>query len=640
MAFKKLFEPVKIGNVTVPNRIAMAPMGMGDPLYNNEETWPKKVIRYYEERAIGGVGLLITGFVRVHPKLASYSIVGLYDDSQIPSHRELVNAVHRHGSKIFHQIALMGGRFADEGPSDIYSNNYYAKPKALTTEELDMLIGYFIDAAGRGKQAGYDGVEVHGGHTYLIGAMMSPETNRRTDKYGGSFENRMRFVTEIINGIREKYPDYNIGVKFSAYEELENGIDVELGIKIAKYLDGLGVDYIHVSATSSEIGFASNYPSVPPMYIPRNTLIPLADNIKKECKNSLVLATGSITVPQEADEFIDAGKCDMVVLGRTILADAHWANKAKNNKREDIVPCIRCNVCYDHLFKSKIIACSLNPYLLHESEQDIPPAVKRKKVLVIGAGPAGIQCALTASKRGHEVLLYEKMPYIGGMMYPGSRPQFKADVARALDYFDYKLRNSNVKLFLDAEVTSELIDEINPDSLVVAMGAKPILPEIPGIDSPHVTSAIDVMRDIKKYKGSKAVVLGGGEVGCEAACYLADNGFKVTIVEIQPKILIEDTNMVMKAHLLDLVEKKGIEIFTETCATRIIPEGIEVLKPDGRLWGLDADLIAVAINQSPDEEKIKELCLKAPEFYVIGDCNQVARIKEAITDGEKTGRWI
>jgi len=640
MTFKKLFEPIKIGKIIVPNRIAMAPMGMGTPLYNIEETWPKKVIRYYEERAMGGTGLLITGFIRVHPKLASYSIVGLYDDSQIPSHKELVDAVHRHGSKIFHQIALMGGRFANEGPSSIYSMNYYSRPKALTTKELETLVQYFVDAAGRGKEAGYDGVEVHGGHTYLIGAMMSPATNKRTDKYGGSFENRMRFATEIIEGIRRKYPDYTIGIKFSAYEELEDGIDVELGIKIAKYLDNLGVDYIHVSSTSSEIGFASKYPSVPPMYVPRNTLIPLAENIKKACPKTPIFATGSITVPQEAEEFINAGKCDVVVMGRTLFADPSWANKAKEDKTEEIVPCIRCNVCYDHLFKDKIIACSLNPYLLHESEKEIPSAVKNKKVMVVGAGPSGIQCALTASKRGHEVLIFEKFPYVGGMMYPGSRPNFKADVARALDYYDYKLKNSNIKLFLNTEVTPEVIDEVNPDSLVVAIGAKPILPDIPYINSPHVAFAIEVMRDINKFKGRKAVVLGGGDVGCEAACYLKDSGFEVTIVEIQPKILIEDTNMVMKAHLEDMVIKKGIKVLLETYATKIIPEGLEVLKPDGRLWGLEADVVAVAINQKPDEKEIKELCLKAVEFYIIGDCNQVAKIKDAVAEGERVGRWV
>ena len=640
MAFEKLFSPIMIGNTEIRNRCVMAPMGMGFPLYNTEETWPKKVIRYYEERAKGGLGLLITGFVRVHPKLASYPLVGLYDDSQISSHKMLVDAVHGHGSKMFHQIALVGGRFADEAPSDIYSLNYYARPRALATEEMDMLIDYFISAAGRGREAGYDGVEVHGGHTYFLGALMSPATNKRNDKYGGSFENRMRFISEIIKGIRKKYSDYSLGVKFSAYEELEGGIDVELGKRIAKHLESLGVDYLHVSVTSSEIGFASKYPSVPPMYVPRNSLVPLAEMIKKECPKSVVIATGSITVPEEADQFISEGKCDMVALGRTIFADAHWANKAKNNSSASIVPCIRCNVCYDNLFKSKILACSLNPYLLHESEQDLPAAAKKKKVMVIGAGPAGLQCALTAAQRGHDVHLFEKMPYIGGMIYPGSRPDFKKDVAKALDYFEYRLKNSTVKVYLNKEVTAGTIDEVAPDALVVAIGAKPILPDIPGIDSKHVVSAIDVMRDISKFKGSKAVVIGGGDVGCETACYLSDNGFEVTVVEIQPKILIEDTNMVMKIHLEDLVNKKGIRVLTETSVTRVIPEGIEILRPDERLWGLDADLVAVAINQEPDKDLIKELCLKAEEFHVIGDCNQVARIKDAVLDGEKTGRWI
>lgn len=638
MSFKKLFTPINIGKVKIKNRCAMAPMGMGPALYATDETWPQQVIRYYEERAKGGLGLIITGFVRVHPQLASHPIVGLYDDKFIPTHKQLIQAVHKHDAKIFHQVALMGGRFGKEAPSSIYSDNYPEKPRALTTEEIDGLVESFIQAAVRGKVAGYDGVEVHGGHTYFIGQLMSPATNKRTDKYGGSFENRMRFITEVIKGIQEKCPGHPVGVKFSMYEELEGGIDIELGKRIAKHIGSLGIDYLHVSVTSSANGTASKYPSVSPMYLKRNTLVGLAEIVKKECPDKVVMATGSITIPREADSFITGQKCDMVVLGRTVLADPHWANKAQ--KKQNIIPCIRCNVCYNQLWEAKPLRCSMNPYLLKEAEQGLSKPAKKKTVMIVGAGPAGLQCAITADKRGHEVLLYEKLSYIGGMIYPGSRPEFKTDVARALDYFEQGLKDSGVKLHLNTEVTPGLIEEVNPDVLVVAMGAKPIIPDIEGIESEKVITAIELMKDISKASGSRAAVIGGGEVGCEAACYLSDNGFDVTIVEILPRILTEDNNVVMKAHLIDLLEQKNIKILTETTPNKVVSEGLEVILPNGKQSGVEADTIVVAINQLPENEFIRELCFKAEEYHIIGDCKEVRQIKDAVYEGEEIARLI
>jgi 2-enoate reductase len=638
MALKYLFSPLKIGNVEISNRAAMAPMGLGSIMYNSDETWPKKTIRYYEERAIGGLGLIITQFVRVHDRLASFPIVGLYDEKQIPSHAELVERIHKHGTKIFHQIALMGGKYANDAPSSIYNINYYNKPRALTTDELDMLVGCFIDAAGRGMQAGYDGTEVHAGHLYLIGAMISPATNKRTDKYGGSFEARMKFITDIIKGIRSKYPKYNIGVKFSAYEELEGGIDIELGKKIAKYISDLGVDYLHVSSESTTLGVFSKFAPVPTMYQPRNNLVPLAAEIKKLCPDQVIMATGSITVPEEADAFIKDKKIDMVVLGRTIIADPYWARNAKESKT--ITPCIRCMACYNKLLTGQMLCCSMNPYMLHESEQDLPVASKIKNVMVIGAGPAGIRAALTASKRGHKVSLYEKMPYIGGMIYPGSKPEFKKDVARAIGYFDEMLKSSSVKLVLNTEVTPGLVEKINPDSLVIAIGAKPIMPGIEITGSAKTVSAIEVLRDISKYKKGKAAIIGGGEVGCETACYMADNGFEVSIVEILPDILEESDDNNLRLSLLNLIGERSIKIYTKTKPNKVVDEGLEVILPNGKEGLVQADIIAVAINQKPQEDLIKELALKAEEFYMIGDCNNVGRIRDAVSEGERIGRWI
>ena len=650
MVLKHLFNPIRLGSAEISNRCVLAPMGVG--IYSHDETYSKREIRYFEERAIGGVGLVITPFTRVHGSLASIPLTGIYDDRFIPNHRELVDTVHKHSAKIFLQIALLGGKWSPDAPSAIYSPNYLVKPRALTTGELDSLVGSFIDAAGRGIEAGYDGVEVHGAHSYLIGQMMSPALNRRTDTYGGSFEARMKFPVDIITGIMKKYPGLPVGFKFSAHEEIPGGVDIELGKKIARHIARLGVAYLHVASTASTIMRLSKYPSVPTLYIPRNTLMPLAEGIKKTCPDTVVIAAGSITVPEEADGFIADGRCDMVSLGRTLFADPHWINKARQGKR--VIPCIRCNVCYQQIFNNGPMWCSVNPYLLHEAEQDLPVPVKIKKVLVVGAGPAGIRCALTASRRGHDVTLYEKRPYIGGMVYPGSRPKCKEDVARLYEWYQAELAESMVKLVLDTEVTPKMIEREAPDALVLAVGAKPVMPDVPGIDKPIVAQAVEVLRDVSRFKGSKAVVVGGGDVGCETACHLADNGFEVTIVEMLPSLMEQNDNTNVKIQMLQLLEDKKICCMTGTGLNAVNDYGAEVILPNGRQWGIEADLVAVAVGMKtglnftmgstmdivPMEGVIGEMAMKAKEVHMIGDCARLGRIREATQEGERVGRWI
>lgn len=650
MVFPHLFSPIKLGRVKVANRTVVAPMGVG--LYSSDETWPMRHARCLEERAIGGIGMIITSFVRVHGSIASIPLNGIYDDRFIPSHKKLVDRIHKYNTKIICQLALSGGKLSTDAPSSIYSPNYYVKPRALTTDELDMLEQSFIDAAGRAVEAGYDGVEVHGAHSYLIGQMMSPALNKRTDKFGGSFEARMKFPSDIISGIHTKYPDLPVGFKFSAHEEIPGGVEINLAKQIAQHIEKIGVVYLHVASTASTIEVYSKFPSVPPLYLPRNTLVPLAAEIKKVCPKTVVMATGSITVPEEAEDFIASGKCDMVVLGRTVLADAHWAKKAKEGKR--VVPCIRCNVCYHQLWLAGPLWCSVNPYLLHEAEQDLPIPAKKKKVMIVGAGPGGIRCALTAAKRGHDVTLYEKQPYVGGMVYPGSRPKCKVDVARLYEWYVAELKDSTVKLKLNTEVAPEMIEKEAPDALVLAVGTDAIMPEVPGIDKPHVATAVNVLRDVSWYKGKKAVVVGGGDVGCETACHLADNGWDVTIVEILPKLMEENIMTNVKVQMFALLEEKNINVMTETKVTAMTDDGVEVTLPNGKAWGLDADLVAIAIGMKkhatftlgssmsivPQSGIVGEMAMKCDEVHLIGDCAKLGKIREATEDGERVGRWL
>ncbi|MBT4485513.1 MAG: FAD-dependent oxidoreductase [Candidatus Latescibacteria bacterium] len=450
----------------------------------------------------------------------------------------------------------------------------------------------------------------------------------------------------------EKYPDLAVGYKFSAHEEISGGVDINLAKDIAKHIDNLGIAYLHVASTASTIEVMSKYPSVPPMYIKRNTLVPLAEEIKKICPDTPIIATGAITVPEEAEDIIASGKADMIALGRTILADAHWANHAKAGKR--VVPCIRCNVCYHQLWLAGPLWCSVNPYLLHESEQDIPSASKKKDVMIVGGGPGGIRCALTASKRGHKVTLYEKQPYVGGMVYPGSRPKCKEDVARLWEWYKAELDESNVTVKLNTEVTPKMVEEINPDALVIAVGAVSIIPDVPGVDKPNAATAVDVLRDISKFNGTKAVVIGGGDVGCETACYLSDNGWEVTIVEILPKLLEDNIMTNVKVQMFNLLEEKKINTMTETKLSAVTDDGCEVTLPNGKAAGLEADLVVFAVgmqeqenftlgsamNIVPQSGVIGEMAMKADEVHLIGDCAVLGRIREATEAGERVGRWL
>jgi len=652
MALPYMFSPVRLGKVEIMNRTVMAPMGVG--LFSPTEMWPVQHIRYYEERAVGGIGLIITSFVRVHESLSSIPLNAIYHDRFIPAHKSLVDCIHRYETKIFCQLGLMGGKLSSDAPSAIYSPTYWTKPRELTTEELDECVDAFITAAPRAIASGYDGIELHGGHSYLLGELQSPATNKRTDKYGGSFENRMRFITDVINGIKKNHPDLPIGYKFSVHEEFPDGVKIDLAKEIAWYINKLGVVYLHVCTSSTGVNIPSKYASFPPLYMPRNTLMPLVREIKHAVPEAVVLAGGSITVPEEAEEFIKTGDCDMVVLGRTILADPHWPNKAKAGKRA--VPCIRCNACWQKLMETGPIHCTVNPYLLREAQQDLPIPAKKKKVMIVGAGPAGMRCALTAAKRGHDVTLHEKEPYIGGLLYPGSRPKCKEDVARLLEWFGDELAESTVKVKLNTKVTPELVEQEEPDALVIAIGTELDLPDIPGIDLPNTACAVDVLRDITKYSGRKAVVVGGGDVGCETACHLTDNGWEVKIVEMLPKLMEKEHIISNKIQMLMMIEEnENITVMTETKLNAIIEEGAEVILPSGKQWGLEADLVVIACGmkysstlEGRNIENMSyiwngpggEIGLRAKEVHYIGDCRNLGRIREAIEDGEKIGRWL
>jgi NADPH-dependent 2,4-dienoyl-CoA reductase/sulfur reductase-like enzyme len=466
---------------------------------------------------------------------------------------------------------------------------------------------------------------------------ISPHTNKRTDEYGGSFENRMRVPVTFGQGIHKKLgDDFPVGFKMSAWEEVNGGIDFPLAQEIAKRMTKENLVYVHVATMSSTIFALTDYPSVPPMYCPRNTLMPLADNVRKAVPGTPLIATGAILNPADAEEIIASGRADMVAVGRAMIADAEWANRAKEGKRYR--PCIRCNWCHDELFSGREVRCSVNPYILHEAREPLTPADKKKKVMVVGGGPGGIMAALTASKRGHSVTLYEKESELGGMLIPGTKPVFKKDVGDFLDYLRQEIADSAVTVKTGVAVTPDFIEKEAPDAVVIAMGGRIVMPQIPGVDKKHVYDAIDVLKNVSKVKGGRVAVIGGGDVGCETAAHLAQNGKSVTVIEMLPE-LMEDEIINVKIVLEKIMRELGIKVLLGSKVEAITDDTVIVMGRTGQRE-VEADAVVLAMGIKEQDGDMKLLEAKCDDVYIVGDCAKQGRIRDAVRDGEMAGRLI
>jgi len=641
MEYKQLFSPITLGKLEIKNRLAMAPMGTD--LAHPVRLWGDEEIAYFAERAKGGVGLIISPFTAATSVLSDIlrgrPLMAINSDDQIPSHKRMTDAVHKAGGKMFVQCAIFGGKFGEATPVSMHSPNFASRPRELTLDEIWRIIADFGQAARRAREAGYDGVEIHGCHGYLIGQFISPAMNKRTDEFGGSFEARMKFPVEIFRAMRKQAgDDFPLGFKMSAWEDIEGGIRGGAeSIAVVKRMADEGIAYAHVGTLNTTVERLSPYPSVPCMYVPRNTLVPLAAEIKEALPGITVMATGSIIVPDEAEQFLQEGKCDMFALGRTLLAEPHWVNKAQ--KGENYRPCIRCNVCHHQLWFAEPLICTVNPYLLKEAQEPIQPTSRKKKVTVVGGGPGGINAALVASARGHDVTLYEGRPYLGGMLYPGSRPDCKAEVRLLLAHYERALKESKVTVKTGVEVTLAMVQAQKPDALVLAVGSIPAAPDIPGIKQSHVVTAIDALRDRGIVTGQHVVVIGGGDVGCETACHLADAGKEVTIVEILPALMTEQYINNVKMQMYSLLDRKGVKYYTSSQVTQIDEKTLEVKGPAG-WWTLPAESVVVATGSRPAVDMRETLRLGCAEVHIVGDCAKMGRIREAVLEGDRAGRLI
>jgi 2,4-dienoyl-CoA reductase-like NADH-dependent reductase (Old Yellow Enzyme family)/thioredoxin reductase len=605
------------------------------------------LINYWVDRAKGGWGLLILEFTAIDP----LGKVGpchpcLWSDKFIDGLRNMTDAVHKYGAKMAVQLSHTGRQTTQRiidipGAQPVSASPIPCPldreiPRELSSEEVYVLIEKFGDAAVRARDAGFDAVEIHGAHGYLLAQFMSEYSNKRIDEFGGSLQNRMRFPIEVIHNVRRKIgPSFPLLFRMSGEERVPGGRTLEESRVVARMIEKAGVDAIDVSvgvAGSAQFIFAS--PAVPPGF-----LLSVSQEIKKAVSLP-VIAVGRINHPLIAEDAIGSGKADLIAWGRPSLADPELPNKVAAGKLDEICPCIYCSQGCLRTFPYPGkplpkwgVTCLLNPFCGQEGEMQIRPALKRKKVIIIGGGPGGLEAAWVAAARGHQVTLYEKRPALGGQFRIAAMPPFKQDIAKAIAYYLYMCKKHGVSFKLGTEATVEQIVNDHPDAVVIATGSEPIIPDMVGIKSHRVATAWDILEG-KEQAGNKVLIVGGGMVGCEVADFLGEHLHQVTIVEMLPDIA-SDIPLPVKYFLLQRLRDYGVQIETEAPVVEFLDDGAIVNKNGKTVPLRGFDTIVLAMGTKSVNSLKKQLEEKISELYVIGDALAPRKAIEAIEEGAK-----
>lgn len=634
-AFKKLSEPIKFGSVEIKNRFIVSPMVMN--CCNEDGTATDTFIAYHEEKAKGGWGLIVTEDYAVDPTGRTYQYIpGLWRDEQIPSHKELTDRVHAAGAKIFAQI-FHGGRQTEEwitgepvwAPSPIPCPVKKAMPHEMTTEEVDEMIEKFGDAALRAKKAGFDGVQIHGAHGYLVCEFASHYSNKRVDKYGGNLINRMRFPVEIVKNIRKKCgSDFAIDYKISGEERTMGGTNIQDTKAMAIMLEEAGIDSLNVSVGVYETWFTQ----VPPSVMGHGWLSDYAEEIKSVV-NIPVTTVGRVNDPYVAEGIIRSGKADACYMGRASLADPHMPNKALKGCVEDIITCIGClQGCTEQIDAGFKGGCTLNPRTVREMETALKPAPTKKKVYVAGGGPSGAEAAIVLARRGHDVTLFEKKNRLGGMYGSAAIPPWKGEISAFIVWQRTQLEKLGVAVKYNTVLTKEMVEEGKPDTVVIATGSNPWVPPFEGKDQDFVVGAVDVLEGRKDIGGSIAVI-GGGLVGGETANFLASHGNKVTIIEMDSEILREEPGN-MKKFLLESYQQRGVAIYTDAKVEKIVGDGSVSVSCGDKAQELGPfDYVVTAVGMRADQTLLNELEGTGIPIVKVGDSNKPGNALDAIRDG-------
>ena len=635
--FPHLFEPIQIGKTTVKNRIFMPPLStnLADKGYVTDA-----LVEHYSNRARGGVGLIVTEVTTVEPTYTYLpGDMSIYDDSYIPGWKKLVDAVHKYDTKILSQLfhpAYMA--FPVPGtPQLIAPSNvgpYYAKsaPRAVTVEELHVLVRQFGEAALRFKKAGGDGVEIQCAHAHgLLGGFLTPLYNKRTDEYGGDINGRLRLTLEVIREVRKQCgDDFIIDVRISGDEYSEGGLTLNDMIYVSKQLEKEGVDFLHVSGGNT-IKRGSSMPA------PGTSPAPHAhasEEIRKHV-HIPVATVARINEPWVAEELIADGKADICMIGRANLCDSEFANKAREGRTDDIRPCIGCGRCLTGIMFGNPIACTVNPSV---ETNDIDEADVKKKVLVIGGGPAGMEAAYVAKKRGHEVVLCEKENELGGLLRLAAVPISKQELCKVIKFMARRLNNEGIDVRTGCEVTPQMLeDEFKDYEIICSTGAKP--KEIEVFKQFKQTMTADDILSGRKFPGRKIVILGGGSVGCETADYLAPlvndlfpANRDVTVIEMTGSLMTGDGGAA-KSRLTQRLMSKGVKLLLNAQVKKV-DESTITYEQDGEEHTIkDADTLVFAVGYTPTKVEYENA-------HYIGDCDKVGNLKDAISGAYQLARSL
>jgi len=646
--FPHLFSEGQIGNVEIKNRIVMLPMARQFQGFNGEVT--QKTIDYYVERAKGGVGLIILGSTRVfppgHPFYTPASL-NIGDDRYLPGHCDLVQAIHAYGAKVAIQFGHIGGQTVHQSvaASDVQQffcdGTAYCKPRPITRAEISDMIEQFGQGALKAKTAGYDMVEIHAAHGYLLSGFLSPKLNLRTDEFGGSLENRADIIVKLIQQIKRMVgDDFPVGVRISADDFIEGSIGLGESPRAARILEEAGADVISVSAGSHETQHLSN----DTMRMDEDFKRPLFEAVKKEL-NIPIIVGGGYRNPDSADKIVADGVADFLGMARSFLADPDWPQKAREGRIEDIRRCVSCGEClyqkggkftYPH-------GCSVNAVFAREREWTrLEPAAEKKKVMIIGGGPAGMEAARIASLRGHAVTLYDKGKELGGQLLLAAAPPGKRRLLWIRDYLAVQLEKQGVKVNLGTAVTPEMIASERPDAVVLGTGAIPKEPDYIDASDERVVSSWDILGGQVEPVAQKVVVIGGNMLGCEVAEFMADQGNLVSVIKMRPGAeMAEDCEPTNRRGLLDSLQECRVSFLSGFKVAGLTGDGVKVVQRDsGEERTLEAETIVLALGATPERSLVDDLKKGEIEFHPIGDCRQPNNIRQAIYEGALVGRQL
>ncbi|MFC1822518.1 FAD-dependent oxidoreductase [Thermodesulfobacteriota bacterium] len=637
---KHLFTPFRIKNLQLENRIVMP--GLASFLFEKDGSVTDKTVEHYRRRAAGGPAMVILEASAVAPEgIVSRTQARIYDDRFTDGLARIARAMKAEGAIPAIQLHH-GGRQTSAGiikqkpvsPSNLPCPMIKGEVEPLTIKGIGHIIHQFGEAATRALDAGYELIEIHGAHGYLVNQFLSRFSNVREDKYGGSLSGRTRFAREIIREVRSRVGDaFPLSFKISAQEFVPDGIMVEESIELLKELIREGLDAIQVSAGND----ATPEWISQPMFMEKGCLADSAEKIKKAIKLP-VMAVGRINDPLLAADIISKGKADLVCIGRGMLADPEMPKKVKEGQLDDIRTCIACNTCMQSIFRIGRVECLVNPTLGREKEMEIIPAAAAKKVMVIGGGPAGMDAAWVASKRGHEVHLYERQSAFGGQLLIGSVPSHKKELLNLVNFLERQLHKHGVTCHRNLEVTLDRIKALNPDVVVLATGSIPITPTLPGIEKSIVTPLTDILNGGQPEQMA-TIVIGGGATGCEVALHLAENGNPVTIIEQLPAVG-RGMEAQTKIVLLRKLQENNVRILTRHQLSGIEDDGIHVLAPEGNERFFKADRVVMAVGNRPENHLYDQIKALGLEVHLIGDCVEARSAKAAIYEGAVVGRII